>query len=158
MVKNVGSDEKMSNRCLDFNIRTQFTFTATDRDLNRILSGLAEESVNINGYFQTLAGKKFNFVRMAVGTSTAETERDIRIVRKTMKSAGVRFKENQVIQVVNLTAGVPGQINAIFSTLWCKMQVRAIYLGEDNNLYLDVSNIGNAIRLLSKENPPQCLE
>ncbi|NMH72159.1 hypothetical protein HF078_03625 [Bacillus sp. RO2] len=148
----------MGNACLNFNIRTQFTFTVSDRDLSRILNGLAEESVNINGYFQTLAGKKFNFVRMVVGTSAEERERDIRAVRKVMKRVGVRYRENQVIQLLDSISGVPGQINAIFGTLWCKMQVRAVYLGEDSTIYLDVSNIGYAIRLLSEENPPRCLD
>ncbi|WP_404469492.1 hypothetical protein [Sutcliffiella horikoshii] len=146
----------MGNPCLDFNIRTQFTFTVSDRNLSRILNGLAEDSVNINGYFQTLAGKKFNFVRMVVGTSVDESERDIRVVRKVMKQVGVRYRENQVIQLLDSVSGVPGQVNAIFDTLWCKMQVRAVYLGEDNNIYLDVSNIGYALRLLSEENPPRC--
>ncbi|UAL47848.1 hypothetical protein K7887_02445 [Sutcliffiella horikoshii] len=148
----------MGNPCLDFNIRTQFTFTVSDRNLSRILNGLAENSVNINGYFQTLAGKKFNFVRMVVGTSVDESERDIRVVRKVMKQVGVRYRENQVIQLLDSISGVPGQVNAIFATLWCKMQVRAVYLGEDNNIYLDVSNVGHAIRLLSEEEPPRCLD
>ncbi|KMJ57256.1 hypothetical protein AB685_17810 [Bacillus sp. LL01] len=146
----------MGNACLDFNIRTQFTFTVSDRDLSKVLNGLAEESVNINGYFQTLAGKKFNFVRMVVGTSADEPERDIRIVRRVMKQVGVRYRENQIIQLLDRVYGVPGQVNTIFGTLWCKMQVRAVYLGEDNNIYLDVSNIGYAIRLLSEVNPPRC--
>ncbi len=146
----------MGNPCLDFNIRTQFTFTVSDQDLSRILNGLAEESININGYFQTLAGKNFNFVRMVVGTSVEESVRDIRMVRKVMKQVGVRYRENQVIQLLDSVSGVPGQVNAIFGTLWCKIQVRAVYLGEDNNIYLDVSNIGYALRLLSEENPPRC--
>lgn len=148
----------MGNACLNFNIRTQFTFTLSDRELSHILNGLAEESVNINGYFQTLAGKNFNFVRMVVGTSAEESERDIRVVSKVMKQVGVRYRENQVIQLLDSISGVPGQVNAIFGTLWCKMQVRAVYLGEDNNIYLDVSNIGYAIRLLSEEHPPRCLD
>lgn len=148
----------MGNACLNFHIRTQFTFTVSDSDLSRILNGLAEESVNINGYFQTLAGKNFNFVRMVVGTSTEESESDIRRVRRVMKQVGVRYRENQVIQLLDRFSGVPLQINAIFGTLWCKMQVRAIYLGEDTTIYLDVSNIGYAIRLLSEENPPSCLD
>ncbi|TYS67845.1 hypothetical protein FZC76_14915 [Sutcliffiella horikoshii] len=147
----------MGSACLNFNIRTQFTFTVSDWDLSRILNGLAEESVNINGYFQTLAGKKFNFVRMVVGTSE-ERERDIHAVRKVMKLVGVRYRENQVIQLLDSISGVPGQINAVFSTLWCKMQVRAVYLGEDSTIYLDVSNIGYALRFLSEENPPRCLD
>ncbi len=147
----------MGDSCLDFNIRTQFTFTISDRHLSRILNGLAEESVNINGYFQTLAGKKYNFVRMVVGTTAEERESDIRTVRKVMKQVGVRYKENQIIQLLDRVSGLPGQVNTIFGTLWCKMQVRAVYLGEDNNIYLDVSNIGYAIRLLSEENPPRCL-
>jgi len=146
----------MGNACINFNIRTQFTFSVSDRDLSRILNGLAEERVNINGYFQTLAGKKYNFVRMVVGTSAGESERDVKTVRKVMKKVGVRYKENQVIQLLDSISGVPGQINAIFGTLWCKMQVRAVYLGEDNTIYLDVSNIGYAIQLLSEENPPRC--
>ncbi|MGD6874776.1 hypothetical protein ACQCU1_21685 [Sutcliffiella horikoshii] len=148
----------MGNACLDFNIRTQFTFTVSDRDLSRILNGLAEESVNINGYFQTLTGKNFNFVRTVVGTSAEESERDIHNVRKVMKQVGVRYRENQVIQLLDSISGVPGQVNAIFGTLWCKMQVRAVYLGEDNNIFLDVSNIGYAIRLLSEEDPLRCLD
>lgn len=146
----------MGNPCLDFNIRTQFTFTVSDQDLSRILNGLAEESININGYFQTLAGKNFNFVRMVVGTSVEESVRDIRMVRNVMKQVGVRYRENQVIQLLDSVSGVPGQVNAIFGTLWCKIQVRAVYFGEDNNIYLDVSNIGYALRLLSVENPPRC--
>lgn len=148
----------MGNTCLNFNIRTQFTFTVSDSDLSPILNGLAEENVNINGYFQTLAGKNFNFVRMVVGTSAEEVERDIRVVRRVLKQVEVRYKENQVIQLLDRISGVPGQFNAIFGTLWCKMQVRAIYIGEDNNFYLDVSNIGYAIRLLAEDNPPRCLD
>ncbi|QFT87527.1 hypothetical protein FIU87_02585 [Bacillus sp. THAF10] len=144
--------------CLGFNIRTQVTFTASDRELSKILNGLAEAGVNINGYFQTLAGKRNSFVRMVVGTTSEETERDVRTLRKVLRIVGVRYRENQVIQLLDPVSGVPGQLNAIFGTLWCKMQVRAIYLGEDSTIYLDVSNIGLALKLLSKENPPRCLE
>ena len=143
---------------LGFNIRTQVTFTVSDRELAMILNGLAEAGVNINGYFQTIAGKRNFFVRMVVGTTLEETEYDLCTLHNVLRMVGVCYRENQVIQLLDPVSGVPGQLNAIFGTLWCRMQVRAVYLGEDSNIYLDVSNIGLALHLLSKENPPRCID
>ncbi len=50
-----------------------------------------------------------------------------------------------------ISPGVPGQINAIFGALWRKLNVKAIYVGEDTKIYIDVSNIREAIETLSQE-------
>lgn len=146
----------MSN--FDFDIRTQFTFQTGYGKLNSVLNGLTEEGININGYFQTVANRKTHFVRMVVGTSDDEDLQELKKVKKILRKYSVKFQEKQVIQILDLPAGVPGQVSTIYGALWSKLQVNAIYLGEDNNLYLDASHIGQAIKILSKINIPDSAE
>ncbi|WP_078382236.1 hypothetical protein [Sutcliffiella halmapala] len=145
-------------QCLDFNIRTQFTFHVNDLTFSCLLSGLAEQGVNINGFLQTIEKKRLNFVRMVVGYTNQETENDLRIMRKILRRLDVKFQEKPIIQLLDLPSDVPGQVNTIFGALWCNLQVNAMYIGEATNLYLDVSHIGNAIRILSQTDPEQCLK
>ncbi|MCA1318313.1 hypothetical protein LC085_00190 [Bacillus tianshenii] len=146
----------MSN--FDFDIRTQFTFQTGYGKLNSVLKGLTDEGININGYFQTIANRKTNFVRMVVGTSEDEDLQELKKVKKILRKYAVKFQEKQVIQVQDLPAGIPGQISAIYGALWSKLQVNAIYLGEDNNLYLDTSHIGQTIKILSRIDIPDSTE
>ncbi|SDJ16744.1 hypothetical protein [Alteribacillus bidgolensis] len=149
----------MSNNSFTFNIRTQFFFVVDDRTLSRILSGIAEEGVNINGYLQTkFSFKNHNLVRLVVGSTDSESNHDIRVVRGVLIKLSVKLQEKKVIQVLEITSGVPGQVNSIFGALWCKLNVEAIYVGEDTKLYLDVLDINEAIQILSQEDPEQCLK
>ncbi|CAG9620451.1 hypothetical protein [Sutcliffiella rhizosphaerae] len=130
---------------MDFRIRTQFTFSASDRKLNRILESLANEGIAVNGYFQTLVGKRYHFVRMVVGYTDEVTNHDVPTGRTIMEQAEVHYKENQVIQLLENGACIP-------NTFWRHKRCRALYLGEDNTFYLDVANVSKTIELLSEEN------
>ncbi len=146
----------MKGGTFTFNIRTQYTFLANDRTLSCILSGIAKKKINITGFLQTKIRNHFNFVRLVVGSPDAETKHDLRVARQVLTSLGVKFQEEKVIQVLRITPGVPGVINRIFGALWCKVKVKSFYIGEETRLFLNVSNIHKAIKILSQTKVVQC--
>ncbi|MDR6224936.1 hypothetical protein JOE21_000927 [Desmospora profundinema] len=135
-----------------FNIRTQFTFVTDDPTLHRILSGIAFTRTNITGYFQTKISNRFNLVKFVVGPPDFERPRDLRIVRSILRFLGVRFQEEKVIQFRRIIPGTPGVINTLFGALWFRVRVKAIYLGEDTRLFLNVSDVNRAIHILRQRN------
>jgi len=157
----------MSDGGFTFRIRTQFSFTVDDRTLSCILSGIAQRQINITGYIQTKffeTGNTFsdglnlncNVVRLVVGSPDAESSSDLLGVRDVLDTLAVKFQETAVIQVLEITPGVPGIINGIFGALWCRVTVNAIYIGEETRLFIDASDIGQALIILSIPPVEQC--
>lgn len=151
----------MDSDSFAYRIRTQFSFLASNRTLHKILSGIACESINITGYLQTKRleteckpcldiDPDCNLVRLVVGIPDDETKKDLRGTREVLESLCVDFQEQPVIQVVEIMPGVPGVINAVFGALWRKVDVYAIYIGENTALFVDVSDIEKAVDILSQ--------
>ncbi|WP_110114041.1 hypothetical protein [Bacillus sp. CGMCC 1.16541] len=145
----------MSNQNFHLDTRTQFSFMTTDHRLSCALSEIVEQAININGYMQVEISVNQNLVRIVPGTTTSELEDEIRKVRLTLNSLGIKFREKKVIQMTTIP-GVPGQLNTIYSALWCRVNVKAIYPGEDNILYMDVVNMDKALHILSSDELLQC--
>jgi hypothetical protein len=144
-----------------YNIRTQYRFVASDSTLAEILSGIAGRGINLTGYFQTKppepdgkhgrdAAPDCNLVRMVVGSPDAETISDLRGAMDVLASLCVEYQDKPVIQVLQITPGVPGVINAIFGALWRSLAVYATYIGEDTHLFIDVSDIEKALEILTR--------
>ncbi len=140
-----------------YSIRTQFNFNVQDRKLSCILSNISERRINITGFVQLKKANRCNLVKLVVGTADAESANDLRLVRKVLRLFVIKFEEKQVIQIRNITPGVPGVFNSTFGALWCKVRVKAFYPGEKSRLFLQVSDVKRAIRILSKRNAQQCL-
>lgn len=144
---------------LQYRVKTQFSFCVSDKILSCILSEIANQGININGYEQSIfpaKHKKCNTVRLVPGTTDSQSQDDVCTVITILRDLGVCFNQKKVIQILDLSAGVPGQINAIYGALWCKVDVFSIYIGEDNTLFLDVSNNDKTIRKLSVYPVKQC--
>lgn len=69
-----------SNRKPDFPLRTQFTFIVDDITLSCILSRIAENTVNIAGFFATRIVSDNHLVRMVVGSSESENRHELSVV------------------------------------------------------------------------------
>jgi len=136
--------------------RTQFTFTASDQTLSNILNDIAKHSVNLLALTTTKNRDKKNFVRIVAGTTETETNRDLNVVRKTLDSHNVSFKEETIIALLNIPPGVPGVFNQLYGSLWCKVQVKSMYLGENDIVFFNVSNIKKATEILSQETLKRC--
>ncbi|GGI15505.1 hypothetical protein [Gottfriedia solisilvae] len=136
--------------------RTQFTFTASDQTLSNILNDIAKHSVNLLALTTTKNRDKKNFVRIVAGTTETETNRDFNVVRKTLDSHNVSFKEETIIALLNIPPGVPGVFNQLYGSLWCKVQVKSMYLGENDIVFFNVSNIKKATEILSQEILKRC--
>lgn len=124
--------------------------------LSCILAGIAGRNVSITGISQTRNRKGLNLVRLVVGAPNAETAHDLQVVRKVLSLNGVRFCEAKVLQIRNISAGVPGAINAIYGALWCKVKVKALYFGESTRIFVYVSDLDNAAKILSQKQVPTC--
>jgi len=72
-----------------------------------------------------------NVVRLVVGSPDSENSSELLGVRNILDSLGVYFQAKAVIQVLEITAGVPSVINGIFGALWCKDKVNSIYYEEE---------------------------
>jgi hypothetical protein len=142
-----------------YHLKTQFTFCVNDNLLSCILSNIADCGINLNGYEQTSFQKhdiKFNLIRLVPGTTEAQSKKDVLTVKEILRDSGVRFQQKTVIQLLELPSAVPGQVSMIFAALWCRVKVFAIYIGEDNTLFLDVSNNKRAVCILSQDNVEPC--
>ncbi|MBM7621918.1 hypothetical protein JOC95_003826 [Bacillus tianshenii] len=144
-----------NNDSFDYLLRTQFSFTADDPALANLLKGIADQKININAFAQ-LKGNDTNYVRLVVGSSEAEAPIELQSVRRILRSLKIRFQEKQVIQIIRLRAGRAGQIDDIYSALWCKVEVRSIYIGEKTNVYVDSTDLDQVIAILSSENIEPC--
>ncbi|MDM5197421.1 hypothetical protein QUF84_04950 [Fictibacillus enclensis] len=127
--------------------RTQFKFAANDSTVSRILKKIASQQINITAF--SLVKDKFNTVFLVVGPSDANNQSDNCMVRRILSAGNIPFYEKNVIQI-NFEAGIPGVFSKIYNVLYRKVGIEAIYNGEDNSLYLSVSNITRAMRILQK--------
>ncbi|MBP1962900.1 hypothetical protein [Paenibacillus aceris] len=139
-----------------FSIRTQFRFVAKDRTLSCILASIARQHVNLTALVVIKKHNRMNSIRLVVGSPTAESASDLRIVRSVLRSFGVTFQEEKVVQVRNIVPNVPGVSNSIYGALWCRVKVKAVYDGEQNASFLNVSDVKKTIRILSQKNVRQC--
>lgn len=157
--------EEFSASGFSYKIRTQFSFIVDDPTLSCILNTIANQGISITGYLQTKLFKtdnnntndmKSNLTRLTVGSPDAETSRDLMGVRDVLNSLGVKFEEKPVIQVLQIVPGIPGIINGIFGALWCKVAVDAFYIGEETRFFIDVSDVCEALLILSQVPLEQC--
>lgn len=139
-------------------IRTEFSFITDDQTLAVILDTIANESVNISGYFTTRTKDHKNFVRLVPGTNESENERDLQVVRKTLQALKIRFNKEKIITISNsrVPAGTPGGYSKLYNSLWCRVEVKSFYLGEGGFIYLNVSNIKKTLDILLDENVKPC--
>ncbi|WP_079504149.1 hypothetical protein [Mesobacillus jeotgali] len=131
-------------------IRQQFTFTANDRTLNEIIAKISNRGVSFTAFTITKL-HEINLVRIVVGPPRSNDPASNRVVREVLDSLGVKYKEEQVIQLLGLETGAQGVLTRIYSSLFREVKVRAIYQGEENAIILNVSNIKKALRLLAEE-------
>lgn len=153
---NRSNQQKPEQLKYEIEYRTQFTFTANDQTFSNILNGIAKHSVNLLSLTTTKNRDKNNFIRIVAGTTETETNRDLNVVRRTLNSLNVSFKEETIIALLNIPAGVPGVFNLLYGSLWCKVEVKSMYLGENDIVFLNVSNIKKATEILSQEQLKRC--
>ncbi|SDN29204.1 hypothetical protein SAMN04488137_3954 [Fictibacillus solisalsi] len=127
--------------------RTQFKFAANDSTVSLILKKIASLQINITAF--SLVKDKLNTVILVVGPSDANNQNDNRMVQRILSAGNVPFYEKNVIQI-NFEPGIPGVFRKIYNAIYRKVGIEAIYNGEDNSLYLSVSNITRAMRILRK--------
>ncbi|MED2975099.1 hypothetical protein P4361_23095 [Fictibacillus sp. B-59209] len=143
---------------LNYKMRTQFLLIADDRTLAKLLKHFALNGININGFQQLKPDPNSpqNVVRFVVGSTEGEIPNEIQAVRNTLYPLHLHWTEKQVIQILDIASGAPGQIGMIHGALWCKVKIKAIYLGEQTKIFLDVSNNKEAIRILSQPQLQLC--
>ncbi|MDR4946532.1 hypothetical protein [Neobacillus cucumis] len=130
-------------------IRQQFTFTANDETLNNIIKNITNRGVSFTATTITKL-QNTNLVRIVVGPPQSNDPDANRVVRDVLHSAGVRFKEEKVIQLLGLITGTIGVLSRIYEALFRNVKVKAIYYGEDNAIIVSVSDVKTALRLLEE--------
>ncbi|WHX40298.1 hypothetical protein QNH36_22070 [Mesobacillus sp. AQ2] len=128
-------------------IRHQFTFTADDKTLNKILKDISDRGVSFTAATITKL-QNTNLVRIVVGPPQSNDPEENEVVRDVLCSEGVRFKEEKVIQILGLVTGTTGVLSGIYDALFHKVKVKAIYYGENNAIIVNVSDVKIALRLL----------
>jgi hypothetical protein len=137
------------------NVRTQFTLISDDHTLSKIFNEIAEEGININGIAQFKI-KGCNHVKMVVGTTTTESIWDIRVVKSILRKHQVDFEVSKIIHIIGFTPDEAGQLAPLYNALWCRVDVIAIYNGEDHTLYIETCEIDKALVILAKDPLPKC--
>lgn len=131
-------------------LRQEFSFYANDEFLNQVLKNIAAEGVTLIAFTITKMDMgNVNFVRMVVGTPTSNSSRANMVVRDVLQSAGIRYHQEEVIQIIVTPA--PGVLSSILQTLYHRVIVFATYSGV-NSIILNVSNIKTALNLLKQNN------
>ena len=138
-----------ANLGLTVRIRQQFTFTANDETLNRIIRNISNSGVSFTAFTITKL-QNTNLVRAVVGPPGTNDPNANRVVREALRSSGVRFREEEVIQLLGLTTGVVGVLSRIYAALFRNVKVKAIYQGEENAIIINVSDVRTALRLLER--------
>ncbi|MCS1351198.1 hypothetical protein [Mechercharimyces sp. CAU 1602] len=139
-----------------FMVRRQFTFLADDQTYSCILDALVGVGVNVTAVITRKLPSGLNLNLIVVGPPGENVLQQNILMRGVLRFFGIQSRENNVLQVSDFPPGMPGILSPIFGGLWCEMRVSTIYLGEDNRLYLDVSDIPKAIRILSQTPIKQC--
>ncbi|AGX04625.1 MULTISPECIES: hypothetical protein [Bacillaceae] len=148
-----GSDEFN----IDIDIRRQFIFYASDKKLALVLEKLAHMSVNITGILVAKDKSRKNFVRLVAGAPEGQTQESLRAARRILHNLGIRYKEIEIIVANTETpAGVPGFINQIYGLLWCRTEVKALFFGEENAIFITVSDVRKAIEALTQHCARRC--
>ncbi len=140
-----------TNLRLTVRIRQQFTFTANDYTLDHIIEDVSERGVSFTAFTITKL-QNTNLVRTVVGPAGSNDPASNRVVREVLRSAGVRFLEERVIQLLGLAAGARGVLTRIYRALFRDVKVKAIYQGEENAIIINVSDVNKALRLLEQNN------
>lgn len=153
---NRSKDRKIEQLNFDIEYRTEFTFIVNDETFDCILKEIANNSVNIVGIILTKSRDHKNFVRLVSGTTESQSKRDLKVVKEALESFNVKFKEETVLALLNIPAGIPGVFSKIYGSLWCKVEVKSFYIGEKDSIFLNVSNIKKATEVLKKDNLEQC--
>jgi len=153
---NRSKDRKIEQLNFDIEFRTEFAFIVDDETFNCILKKIANDSVNIVGILVTKSRDHKNFVRLVPGTTESESKRDLKVVKDALESSNVKFKEETIIAILNIPAGIPGVFSKIYGSLWCNVEVKSFYIGEKDSLFFNVSNIKKATEILKKDNLVQC--
>ncbi|NEU31741.1 hypothetical protein GN156_13300 [bacterium LRH843] len=112
--------------------------------------------MNIAAFFTVRCGNDHNFVRLVAGSSESEKMRELLVVMETLAFFDVEFKKEKIIALSTIPAGIPGGYNRVVGGLWCKVKLKSFYVGEDNVVYLNVTNTVEAMEILSRENIKQC--
>ena len=121
------------------NIRPQFTIQVTDEQLACVLTILANQSVNIVGYFiHKDKSTGLNTVKFVAGPTTssdiAGTGTQNTTACQVLKFLDIPFKVKQVIQILNPSpiGGTPGVVRQFYIALSGHVSVKASYVGETN--------------------------
>ncbi|WP_249863926.1 hypothetical protein [Paenibacillus konkukensis] len=148
--KTGGSAQMPGSSNTNYLKRLQFSVHVHDQTLNRILNGIANRGISITGYTQTKRGN-LNFVKLVVGPPGRFSIRANRGVREVLRSLGVRFREEIVIQFLNTVAGTPGVIRSIYEALFRHVRVKAMYYGENTAIFINTSRVNEAIAILKRK-------
>jgi hypothetical protein len=130
-------------------VRKEFSFYAKEDALNEVLEDIAAEGVTIVAFTITKGDKRnVNFVRMIFGPDSSNSSFANNVARDALQSAGIRFNEEKVIQVI--VAPAPGLALRVFQAL-DNVKVFATYSAV-NSIILNVSDIKAALKSLKKNN------
>ncbi|WP_423798395.1 hypothetical protein [Neobacillus sp. SAB-20_R2A] len=142
----------MSNNTKKFTavLRQEFSFYATDEVLDSVLDDIAAQGVTVVAFTITkLDMGRVNFVRMVVGPDTSNSSRANQIARDALRRAGVRFHQEEVIQII--VSPAPGILRNVLRALRPQVVVFAAY-SAINSIILNVSDIPTALQLLRQNN------
>lgn len=130
-------------------LRQEFNFYANDDVLDQIFEDIADAGVTLIAFTITAMNRRnMNFVRMVVGPPNANSSSANRVARNALHSAGVRYHEKQVIQLI--VPPTPGFGRSVFRTLY-NLRLFATYSAV-NGFILNISNPETALKILKQNN------
>ncbi len=136
-------------------VRKQFSFKASDCQINKILECITKNNINVMSMDVKKYKHEKNHVHLIVGlTNSTENDRKWnKILKSILKEVKIcKYSKNNVVQTADHGTDESGVFSREYGALFKCVEIYNIYLGEASSIIYDVSDLDKAIAILAKLN------
>lgn len=138
---------------MDFSFlkRKVFEYTVKGSTNSSILHELVTNGISVTAFDFSLECNGKYLVRIVVGLP-ANTSNDKEWNKKfetILRNKCVEYTKSNILEVIGSETSVPGVIYSIFNSLYTKLTLEYMFLGENTNIYVKSDNICLAQKILN---------
>ncbi|QSX06504.1 hypothetical protein JYG23_03325 [Sedimentibacter sp. zth1] len=133
---NILKKKNSENINLDIDYKLQFTVVLSNANICNLLKSIAEQNINIDGFLFLYNGGNQNVYKFIVGCDYIQTKDIIVSTRKILDNSNISYNE-KIITSIRASKTPIGILEDIYCTLSSYVDIKSLYLGEKNTLYLE---------------------
>ena len=128
--------------------RKQFTFKTSH--LNRILNEIADSKISITAFDIDQIKDNLVSMHLVVGLpSSIDNDHEWnRKIKNILRCNNLDYCTNEIIQISGIPSGESGVIRTIYNSLRNKVDIKTIYIGEDNHVFVESNNNEKVVKIL----------